>query len=165
MEEQVIDDIAAGGGGAWALVTDGVMGGVSAGRLMRETVACRPALRLTGRVSLENNGGFVQMARDLVPGSVLDASGWSGLVLDICGNGETYGVHLRTDTLTRPWQSFRTAVTAGPGWQSVRLPFAGFAPHRTEAALDVSRLRRIGVVAIGRAFEADVALGRLALWR
>lgn len=164
MQERILDDMA-DGGPLWALVTDGVMGGVSAGRLMRETVAGRPALRLTGRVSLENNGGFVQMARDLAPGGVLDASGWTGLTLDVLGNGESYGVHLRTDTLSRPWQSFRAGFAAGPDWARLTIPFAAFAPHRTEAALDVARLRRIGIVAIGRAFEADVALGRLGLWR
>lgn len=164
MGEQVLDDMA-DGGPLWQLVTDGVMGGVSAGRLSRGLVAGRAALRLTGRVRLENNGGFVQMARDLAPGGVLDASGWAGLSLDVLGNGESYGVHLRTDALTRPWQSFRAGFTAGPEWARLTIPFAAFAPHRTDAALDVTRLRRIGIVAIGRAFDADVALGRLGLWR
>jgi hypothetical protein len=31
--------------------------------------------------------------------------------------------------------------------------------------LDLQRLLRVGVVAIGRAFEADLCLGKLALYR
>ena len=164
MRELLLDDIAATGGPMWQVITDGVMGGVSAGRLTRETVAGRAALRLRGTVSLENNGGFIQMARDLAPGGTLDATGWQGLTLDICGDGQSYGVHLRPEGLSRPWQSFRAGLTAGRDWARLVLPFAAFTPHRTDAALDTSRLRRIGLVAIGRAMQADLALARLALY-
>jgi len=40
-----------------------------------------------------------------------------------------------------------------------------FEPHRLETPLDVTRLRRIGLVAIGRAFFADLAVARLAFYR
>ncbi|MGY6635185.1 MAG: CIA30 family protein [Alkalilacustris sp.] len=153
-------------GTCWRLVTDQVMGGVSEGALNRALVAGRPALRLTGAVRTDNNGGFVQMALDLAPGGgLLDARGWSGLELDLWGNGATYGVHLRTDAVCRPWQSWRQTITAGPDWSTLRLRFDGFAAHRIELPLEVGRLRRVGFVAIGRAFAADLALGGLRLWR
>jgi len=148
----------------WALLSDGVMGGLSQGALRREMVRGRPALRLTGRVSLANNGGFVQAARDLSPsGGDLDARGYRGLGLIVCGNGETYNLHLRSADVTRPWQSYRASFVAGAAWAEVTLPFAAFAPHRIEAPLDLSRLRRIGLVAIGRAFDADLAVARITL--
>ncbi|GGK35315.1 CIA30 family protein [Salinarimonas ramus] len=151
---------------SWRAISDRVMGGVSDGGLAREMVAGRAALRLTGRVSLENDGGFLQMARDLAPdGAAIDLSGHAGLELDVFGNGETYGVHLRTAEVTRPWQSYRASFVALPEWQRLRLPFAGFAAHRIEAPLDLARVRRVGLVAIGRAFTADLALARLALYR
>jgi hypothetical protein len=165
MRDHVLDDMADGGGALWALVTDGVMGGLSAGRLTRETVAGRPALRLTGTVSLANNGGFIQMARDLAPPGSLDATGWQGLCLDVCGNGLSYGLHLRPEGLSRPWQSFRAGFSAGRDWARLTVPFAAFTPHRTEGPPDLARLRRIGLVAIGQAMEADLALARLALYR
>ena len=170
-ELAAIDDLSqpcplATNGRRWELVTDGVMGGVSAGQLRRETVAGRPALRLTGTVRLENNGGFVQMALDLAPpGRLLDASAWEGIALAVLGNGEGYGLHLRSDATTRPWQSWRQDFVATPDWQLLRLPFAGFRPHRIDGPLDPARLRRLGLVAIGRAFAADLALGGLWLWR
>jgi hypothetical protein len=43
-------------------------------------------------------------------------------------------------------------------WTSVSLPFADFTPHRTERPLNLARLRRIGIVAIGREFEVDIAI-------
>ncbi len=163
----IIDDLSreppiATKGSNWQLLTDQVMGGVSKGTMVRDVVAGRPAIRMRGDVNLENNGGFVQIALDLSPdGGIVDASTWSGIELDVFGNGEEYGVHLRTDALTRPWQSYRQIFTADPQWRTVHLPFDRFLPHRTDILLDTHRLRRIGLVAIGRAFSAEFAVGGL----
>ena len=163
----VIDDLSrapflATIGSHWRLFTDEVMGGVSIGGMARDVIAGRAAIRMRGDVSLENNGGFVQIVLDLSPdGGVVDASAWSGIELDVFGNGEEYGVHLRTDALTKPWQSYRQIFTAGAAWRTVQLPFDSFVPYRTDIPLDPHRLRRIGMVAIGRDFSCDLALGGL----
>lgn len=149
-------------GTRWQLFTDQVMGGVSNGSMMREAVAGRPAIRMRGDVSLENKGGFVQIAIDLLPnGKAKDASNWAGVELDVFGNNEEYNIHLRTDDLTQPWQSYRQSFRASPQWQTVQFRFQDFTPYRTDIALDVRRLRRIGIVAIGRAFSADISVGGL----
>ena len=115
------------------------MGGVSKGTMVRDAVAGRAAIRMRGDLSLENNGGFVQIALDLSPyGGVVDASAWSGIELDVFGNGEEYGVHLRTDALTRPWQSYRQIFSAYAEWRTVQLPFDHFVPHRTDVLLDTA---------------------------
>jgi transposase InsO family protein len=44
------------------------------------------------------------------------------------------------------------------------LPFAGFAPHRTERPLNLARLRGVGIVAIGREFEADIAIADIRFY-
>lgn len=163
----IIDDLSrdpplAAIGSKWRLFTDQVMGGVSNGTMARDVIAGRAAIRMRGDVSIENNGGFVQIVLDLSPdGGVVDASGWSGIELDVFGNDEEYGVHLRTDALTRPWQSYRQIFTAYADWRTVQLPFDHFVPYRTDVLLDTRRLRRIGLVAIGRAFAPDLALGGL----
>ncbi len=150
----------------WQFVSDAVMGGVSAGAAAPSVVGGREAMRLQGRVSLENNGGFLQMAFDLrVDGRPLDASAWEGIEIDVFGNDETYEMRLRTDALARPWQSFRSAFVAPPEWTTLRRPFGAFAPHRTTAPFDPAGLRRIGALAIGREFEADLAVGGVGLYR
>lgn len=142
------------------------MGGVSVGELTVEPVAGRRALRMRGEVSLANDGGFVQMSLDLVPGGgTFDARAWTGLELDVHGNDETYGLHLRTVDLSRPWQSYRQNFVAVPRWTTVHLSFARFDPHRVTTPLDTSRLRRVGLAAIGRTFTADLALAGLRLYR
>lgn len=159
VDDMARDDLVSCLGTSWRLVTDRVMGGVSSGGLERTVVAGRPALRMRGEVSLENDGGFVQMALDLADDGLLDAHVHDRIELEVFGHGETYGVHLRTDRVTRPWQSWRQSFVAEPAWRTVVLPLACFAPHRIEAPLDRRRLRRIGLVAIGRAFTADLAVG------
>jgi tryptophan-rich sensory protein len=51
-----------------------------------------------------------------------------------------------------------------PEWQTLQLPFAQFTPHRIDISLNTKRLRRIGLVAIGREFNANLAVARLAFY-
>jgi hypothetical protein len=153
-------------GTRWRAVSDRVMGGISEASVSHDTIDGRPCLRLTGDVRLENDGGFVQAALDLQPpGDTLDVSEYTGVRLIARGNGERYSVHLRTPDNVRPWQSYRAHFTAGADWETIHLPFEGFAPHRLDAPLDITRLRRIGLVAIGRAFRADLAVCELGFYR
>jgi len=166
----VIDDRSADGlkssyGPAWRLITDGVMGGVSQGQLTADVIAGRACLRLRGDVSLKNNGGFVQAALDTDGEAPLNAAGYSGVLLEVYGNGEQYNLHLRSADVWLPWQAYRASFTAPAAWRTVLIPFSAFSGYRIGAALDASALERIGLVAIGRAFTADLCLARLALYR
>ncbi len=152
-------------GSSWRLVTDHVMGGVSTGRLTIDEIDARSCLRLQGEVSTENNGGFVQMALDLTNERIRNADSYDGLVIDVYGNNESYNLHLRQDGLLLPWQAFRATFTALPRWQTIHLPFDTFTPHATRSDLKPDRLKRIGLVAIGREFEADLCLGRIGYYR
>lgn len=166
----VLDDftstaLARGTSTAWRCVTDRVMGGISQAQIRHEPVAGRPALVLRGSVSLDNNGGFVQMALDLAPGGApVDARGYSGVALCLHGDGRDYNLHLRSADCHLPWQSYRASLPAAIGWSAIRLPFSAFSGHRIDAPLDLGRLRRIGLVAIGSPGPVEVALGRLSLY-
>ena len=149
----------------WRLITDTVMGGVSRGMLTPETIAGREAMQMSGNVSTENNGGFIQIALDIArDGQAFDADGFTGIEFDIFGNGEAYAVNLRTTELTRPQQSYRRAIIAPRNWITLQLPFSEFTPHRTELSLDPAKLRRIGLIAFGREFHADLAVARLGIY-
>ena len=170
VSELLIDDFAAGDGRSrlgteWRFVSDGVMGGRSTGRLDWDEIRGRRALCLRGEVSLANDGGFIQATLDLAPSGTLDGRDWSGIRLLVQGNGERYNLHLKTLDLRLPWQSYRSTFTAEPDWQDVHLPFAGFVAHRVQTPLDVRRLRRLALVAIGRAFEAELCVAEIGLYR
>ena len=166
----IIDDLSqkfpiAKCGASWQLVTDTVMGGVSQGTLKPEIVAGGTALRLQGGVSLENNGGFVQMALDLRPDAgAMDVSGFSGIEFEIYGNDEEYDLRLRTAELVKSWQSYRQPFHALPSWQTVRLALAQLEKHRTEIPLDVAQAKRIGLLGIGREFYADLAVASVKFY-
>lgn len=149
----------------WRLITDMVMGGVSQGTLHAPLAGERSPVRMSGAVSTDNNGGFIQIAMDLQPdGGAFDASAFAGIGLEVSGNGETYGVHLRTTDMVRPQQSYRHIFTAPHHATVLRLPFPEFVAHRIDTAFHPARLRRIGLVAIGRAFDADLSVARLWLY-
>jgi hypothetical protein len=165
IDDRSSGDLHASTGSDWRVVTDTVMGGISSGSLVPTEIAERSCLRLRGEVSLENNGGFVQASLDLSPAGTLDARDFLGIELDVYGNGERYNLHLRTLDTRIVWQSYRASFMAVPRWQTVRLPFSEFRPYRIEQPLDLQTLRRLGVVAIGRAMQADLCIGRIALYR
>jgi hypothetical protein len=165
IDERNTGDYRSALGTEWRLVTDGVMGGVSSGKLMLEVKEGRRCLRLGGKVSLDNNGGFIQAALPLAPDGDYDASGFSGLLIDVYGNNQSYNIHLRTSDLWLPWQAYRQSFTAETGWNTYRFAFAGFEAYRTTTQLNTKKLKRIGVVAIGREFDADICIGRMAFYR
>lgn len=149
----------------WKLVSDQVMGGVSNGRVEHDRVLDRDCLRLRGTVTTENNGGFIQIALPLAPSDIENAASYDGLLLSVSGNREQYNVHLRTADLWLPWQSYRVSFHANPGWQQIVLPFEDFAAYKTRRKLDLNQLRRIGLVAIGRDFDADLCVSELRFYR
>jgi hypothetical protein len=87
-------------GTQWYGASDKVMGGISEASVVHGEFDGRSCLLLTGDVSLENNGGFIQMVLDLeMSGETFDASTFAGVRLTVRGNSEKYSVHLRTPYL------------------------------------------------------------------
>lgn len=158
-------DMSATLGGSWRLVTDGVMGGLSSGNITHDEIEGRACLRLRGDVRLENRGGFLQAALDIQQTAAADASAYRGLLLEVFGNDRDYNLHLRTADVWLPWQSYRASFHAPPRWQVIRLPFKDFSGYRIGTKLDLKHLRRIGLLAIGDAFAADLCVARVAFYR
>jgi hypothetical protein len=70
---------------------------------------------------------------------------------------------LKNDACTRQFSSYRGSfeITRGE-WQTVRIPwsvFRGHGPGTEGVSFDASTLRRLGLVAIGREMEVNLALG------
>jgi hypothetical protein len=152
-------------GTKWYGISDSVMGGVSKVNVKCSLIGKRPSLVLNGDVLLENNGGFIQAALNLAMAEgVFDASTFSGIRLVVRGNYEQYSIHLRTPDNIRSWQSYRAQFTATPSWKTIDLPFSIFTAHRLDIPIDIQRLRRIGIVAIGRAFYADLAVANISFF-
>ena len=161
----VIDDChQAGNSSSWNLITDTVMGGVSRGTLVEDNIMGRPCQRLSGEVSLDNNGGFIKAAIDLPSKEKFDASGYTGIFIDVYGNNEPYNIHLRTSDIQKPWQSYRVSFNPRQEWQTLKFMFSDFEAHRIDIPLDTRKLTRIGIIAIGREFYVDICIARIGFY-
>lgn len=168
-EDFIIDDRSSGtinatSGGQWRVFTDQVMGGVSNGSLKPDRHNGKDCLRMTGQVSTQNNGGFVQITLDLNAGKAFNADAYTGIDIDVAGNNETYNLHYRTSNLWLPWQSYRASFEATPEWNRIRIPFQQMEAYRTGSRLRQDKIKRIGLVAIGRDFEANLCVGAVKFY-
>jgi len=160
---QMLEDFTGATAQSWRFISDQVMGGISQGRAGVEAEGGAAFLRLTGTVSTENRGGFIQARRDLPGGLPADTK---GVVLRTRGDGQRYFLHLRTTGTLLPWQYYQAPFTPGPDWGEIRVPLSAFVAsgsllRRTPRAGDV---RSIALVAYGRDHLADVSLMRITLY-
>ena len=169
----IIDDRSSGSlnsnlGIKWRLVTDNVMGGLSSGKLTLDNIKDKNCLRMRGDVSTENNGGFVQIALPLLDKKTddahFDASAYTGIEIEVSGNNESYNIHFRTDNLWFPWQSYRFSFKATPDWQTYRIPFSKLEPYKTTKKFSQDEIIRIGLVAIGREFQANLCIASIKFY-
>jgi len=153
-------------GTQWRMFTDRVMGGISTASFGYEIIDGRRCLRLQGSASLENNGGFIQVALPLEQsGHFFDASDFTGVRLWVRGNGKHYYVHLRTNQTRLPWQFFEAEFTANIKWEKVEIPFQQFIPENLRVQLNSEKLNRIAIVAKKKEFQADIAVSRLEFYQ
>ena len=164
IDDRSYNDLSSNLGTKWQLVTDNVMGGLSQGQLTLDSYKGKKCLRMRGDVTTENNGGFVQIAPSLSKQGVLDASAYSGVEIEVAGNNEGYNIHFRTGDLWFPWQSYRFSFTAFSDWQTYRVPFSELEEYKTSQGFSQGEIKRIGLVAIGREFQADLCLADIRFY-
>jgi hypothetical protein len=76
----------------------------------------------------------------------------------------SYNLHLKTADIQQPWQSYRTRFATGSEWREIQLPFSRFAPHRIDVPIDLRKLQRIGLVAIGAALTAELCVAEIGFY-
>lgn len=152
-------------GAGWRGFSDRVMGGVSDASLNKATVDGKNCMRLTGRVTCESNGGFIQMAMHFGSNDAeLDGSAYRGIEMLVYGNNEDYNVHVRTGDCGWYDESYRYTFFAKPEWQQVRIPWDDFKPNGVKVPLNSGRVNRIAILGWMREFQADIALARISLY-
>ena len=131
----------------WQVVNDGVMGGLSEGKLTPNQAG---TMKFSGTLSLENNGGFSTFrSGDLK----LDLSSDLGLVLRVKGDGRTYQARLATDALFQGMEvSFMAEFATKRGeWIEAKVPFADFkgsfrGRELPEERLATAKVRRVSIL-------------------
>lgn len=151
---------------AWYAVDDVVMGGVSRSGfdLPEPGIA-----RFSGRVSLENGGGFASVR---TPPGDWDTAGVTAFVLRVRGDGRRYKFNIRNADGFDGVQ-YQAGFTPPAGeWTEIRLPVASFVPTfrgRTLAGvppLDPAEVRALGfMVSEKQAGPFELLIDRIAVER
>ena len=143
----------------WAYLADTVMGGVSRGGAEFSA----GALRLTGKVSTKNNGGFIQVRTRIDPSQ---AVGKSGIKIKVKGNGDVYYLHVRNASARLPWQYYTASFQTSEKWKDIAISFDEFEKSATlmPRKLKPESIKTIGLVAYGKDHEADVSIANLEFY-
>ena len=74
---------------------------------------------MTGFVSLENNGGFIQTRLKIKKNN----NDTKGLLIKARGNQQEYKIHIRTKLTLLPWQYYAIPFKANEDWEYTKLSF------------------------------------------
>lgn len=139
----------------WKFISDNVMGGVSTGSIDFSIIEGQSIANLSGNVSTENNGGFIQFRRN-TKGITLD--GVNNIKIIAKGNNEKYFVHLRTTGTILPWQYYQHSFTVEEKYKEFILPIKKFKKSGAFQASTINskNIKSIGIVAYGKDYKAKI---------
>jgi monofunctional biosynthetic peptidoglycan transglycosylase len=106
----------------WQAVNDGVMGGVSEGRFK---ITADKTMEFSGRLSLENNGGFASVRTKLTN---FDIHGGDTLVVRVRGDGREYVLNIYTKSRRMAFSYRAPLPTTRDEWTEVSVPLDEFIP-------------------------------------
>ena len=109
--------------GNWEYIADDVMGGVSKGKVQFRKVDGENHAILSGEVSTKNNGGFIQIRRDL-NGINLETA--KAIKIIAKGNNQKYFLHIRTNRMFLPWQYYHAEFTVNESFNEYVIPISSF---------------------------------------
>lgn len=151
----LFEDFSEGAETRWRYLSDQVMGGVSQGGAALAQEDATYFAQLSGRVSTANNGGFIQLRRDL--DDMLSAN-VTGLRLRVRGSNGPYFVHIRTNKTQRPWHYYQASFPVSETWNDVNLNWNSFSAkgRGIPDSFTPDQIVSIGLVAYGRDHQADL---------
>lgn len=155
-------------GTSWEGFTDQVMGGVSEMNVVRIPGPEGVFVRMTGDVSVENNGGFVQTRLKLRSGGgVFDGSTYKGIRVRVRGKGDGYYVFLRTSNTILPWKFFKARIPVSENWSEAEIPWSAFesGDYGRTKRFSARNLKSIAIVAYGKTFTAEMDIDEIGLYK
>ncbi|KUJ72051.1 CIA30 family protein [Thiomicrospira sp. WB1] len=144
----------------WRLVTDQVMGGHSQAQMQSDD----SGLHLTCHISLDDNGGFVQVQWPLK--GIASLASYTGLYMDACSDSAvSVDWVLKSSQLWLPWQSYRQSAVVGTAWQRFYAPFSAFEPYRTKTRLNLARVTKCSLLIGGEAMDVSLRVKAMGIYR
>ena len=151
-------------GERWSFFTDSVMGGLSEGQSTITNLKDRQCYQMTGNVTTENNGGFIQIRTPINPS--IDANEYKGISIKVYENNKDYALHVRTKLILAPWQYYSYSFLAKDEWEEIKAPFKDFQKSNfyQPKKLSNQNIKSIGLVAAFDNFYADICLSEISLY-
>ncbi len=162
-EEMLIDNFNNYNQENWEFISDQVMGGVSFGSYEILNEGNTTFLKLTGFVSIENNGGFIQVRKNL---KNLKNINFKGIKINSRGNDKEYFIHIRTKFTLLPWQYYQGKFSVNTEWQEIKINLSEFKrsgsllPKNVKAQHIVS----VAVVAFGKKHRVNLDVSEIAFY-
>mgnify|MGYP002700193741 FL=1 len=113
----------------WAVINDGVMGGLSKGSL---EITPEGHGKFSGSVSLENYGGFTSIRCAVADIAVTESS---TVQLRVKGDGKNY--QFRVKHKARDYQSYITTFSTTGEWETIEMPLSDLYPSWRGQKLDM----------------------------
>ena len=132
----------------WNYVADTVMGGISTGGVEFKDIEGKTIALLAGNVTTENNGGFIQIRRDLRSINLEDIN---LIKLTAKGNNQKYFVFLRTTGTKLPWQYYQSEFTVNESFNEFKK-----SGMLMSSKINPKKITYIGLVAFGRDHSAEL---------
>jgi hypothetical protein len=144
----------------WNYVADTVMGGISTGGVEFKYIEGKSIAVLKGNVTTENNGGFIQIRRDLKD---IDLESAELIRLIAKGNNQKYFIFLRTTGTILPWQYYQSEFTVNENFNEFVLPIHEFKKSGMlmSSKVNPKKITSIGLVAFGRDHSAELVVTEL----
>jgi len=116
----------------WRVVDDVVMGGRSNGnfKLNKDGFG-----EYTGKISLENNGGFSSLRYRFEEKQI---EGFSKVILKIKGDGKKYQFRIKKDS--NDYHSYISSFSTNGDWQTIEINLSGMYPAFRGRVLDMENL-------------------------
>ena len=139
----------------WKFISDNVMGGLSSGSIEYEAKEGTSSAYLSGNVTTENNGGFIQVRRNL---KNIDLSKAKYIKIIAKGNNQKYFLHLRTSGTILPWQYYQISFEVKEKYKEYVLPINEFKKSGSfqPSSVNPKSISSVAVVAYGRDHKAAI---------
>ncbi len=148
----------------WNFITDQVMGGISTGTYGYEKINNDNILKINGNVSTKNNGGFIQVRRNL---NNINLTNAKNVEVIAKGNNEKYFIHLRTNFTLLPWQYYQNSFTVKKDFKNFILPIRNFkkSGFLLPDKINPKNIKSIGIVAFGKDYKAELIVKEISFVR
>ncbi len=148
---------------SWVLITDQVMGGLSFGSYSFGKENNDFYMRMEGNVTTENNGGFIQVRREIDNTSPLIKE---GITFEARGNNNDYFIHIRTKYTLLPWQYYQAKFTVKRDWGKVRVDLKDFNKSGLilPNLIKPSTIKSLAIVAYGKKYKARVDVKKISFY-